>query len=107
MKKTFINTNITKRADQQSNFDVGYFASYNDDEKKAFKQFLRNVFPQESVSDVRKETIVNAPGVYSHNSYRSDKSDVAPLPELIDTLAVVGYEARNIGKQTKGKTQYG
>jgi len=36
--------------------------------------------------DVNEDALNGEPGVWTHVSYRSDKSDCHPQPELIDVL---------------------
>jgi N-acetyl-anhydromuramyl-L-alanine amidase AmpD len=75
-------------------------------EKIEAKSFLRRMFPPGEEGKVEVEQGFKEPGVYSHSSYESNKSDVAPLKELIYTLAVVGYEAELNKTKPKGKTGY-
>lgn len=40
----------------------------------------------EDMWDVSREALLGTPGIWTHVSYRSDKQDCAPQPELIDML---------------------
>ena len=40
----------------------------------------------EDIWDVTVRALKGEPGVYTHNSVRSDKSDVSPQPKLIEML---------------------
>lgn len=39
-----------------------------------------------SIWDVSKEALSGKPGIFSHISYRNDKSDLHPMPEIINML---------------------
>jgi len=36
--------------------------------------------------DICEGAIMGKPGIYTHNSYRTDKSDIHPQPEMIQML---------------------
>jgi hypothetical protein len=36
--------------------------------------------------DISKKGLSGIPGVYTHNSYRKDKSDISPQPKMIAML---------------------
>jgi len=40
----------------------------------------------EDMWDVSKDALTGKPGVWTHTSYRSDKSDCHPQPELVEML---------------------
>ena len=51
--------------------------------------------------DVNKDALNGVPGIYSHTSYRPDKSDVHPQPELIAALG--GKVKKTVVKKPKTK----
>ena len=36
--------------------------------------------------DVSKDALLGTPGIYTHNSYRRDKTDISPQPNMINML---------------------
>ena len=69
-----------------------YFELYTDEELKALKYWtLLNAvrfqipidFSYDDMFSVSKKALSGEKGLFSHNSYRSDKNDVAPQPKLV------------------------
>ena len=50
------------------------------------KRFEIPLFYDDSIWDLSKVALAGSPGIFSHTSVRSDKSDVHPQPELITML---------------------
>jgi len=72
-----------------------YYHAYTDAQIESVKQLLlywKNVhniditYKEEDMWKVSKNALLGTPGVYTHNSYRRDKTDVSPQPKLIAML---------------------
>lgn len=72
---------------------VKYYEIYTDAEIKTLKYWtllnaLRFQIPVDYSYDdyfaVSRKALLGMPGVFTHNSYRADKSDVSPQPKLIE-----------------------
>ena len=80
----------------------GYYAyeKYTSDQIKAVKNLLiywSKVYSipldyQANMWELNADALGGKPGVWSHTSYRPDKSDVHPQPELIKMLKSLKYE---------------
>ena len=57
------------------------------------KEGLNNDFTK--IFDINLDALNSKPGIYSHTSYRTDKSDCAPQPELIKMLNSLKDEVRS------------
>lgn len=71
-----------------------YYEKYTDEQISSVKFLLKYwndkynipLDYKEGIWDVSKKALTGEPGVWSHVSYRSDKSDCHPQPELISML---------------------
>lgn len=72
-----------------------YYHAYTDAQIESVRQLLlywKNVhniditYKEEDMWKVSKNALLGTPGVYTHNSYRRDKTDVSPQPKLIAML---------------------
>lgn len=71
-----------------------FFEKYTDDQIESFRKLLLHFgikynIPleyNENMFDVCNDALNGKPGIWSHTSYRKDKSDVHPQPELIEML---------------------
>ena len=72
-----------------------YYHAYTDAQIESVRQLLlywKNVhniditYKEEDMWKVSKNALSGTPGVYTHNSYRKDKTDVSPQPKLIAML---------------------
>ena len=72
-----------------------YYHAYTDAQIESVRQLLlywKNVhniditYKEEDMWKVSKNALSGTPGVYTHNSYRRDKTDVSPQPKLIAML---------------------
>ena len=71
-----------------------YFHNYSDAQIESTRKLLllwkeRYGIPltyKESIWDISKDALAGVPGVYTHNSVRTDKIDVYPHPKLIQML---------------------
>lgn len=91
---SWANTEVSKEKVVELNYKgIKFFESYTDAEIKTLKYWtllnaLRFEIPVDYNYDdffsVSKKALSGERGVFTHNSYRSDKSDVSPQPKLID-----------------------
>lgn len=71
-----------------------YFHSYTKEQIESLKNILiywgnRYNIPltySENIWDICEEALEGTPGIYSHTSYRKDKSDLFPMPDVITML---------------------
>ncbi len=72
-----------------------YYHRYTDAQIQSVKELLvywNNLwnipieYKEEDMWKVSKNALSAVPGVYSHNSYRKDKSDIYPCPRMIEML---------------------
>ena len=71
-----------------------YFQSYTDEQINAVCELLKlwetkykiDISYKDDIWDVTKRALSGENGVFTHNSVRSDKSDVFPCPRLIEAL---------------------
>jgi len=72
-----------------------YYHRYTDAQIQSVKELLvywKNLwnipikYNEEDMWKVSKNALSAVPGVYSHNSYRKDKSDIYPCPRMIEML---------------------
>ena len=71
-----------------------YYQKYTDFQLKATSNLIKQLASKHSIPlnynedmwDVSLNALKNKPGIYTHVSYRSDKSDCHPQPELINML---------------------
>jgi hypothetical protein len=71
-----------------------YYEKYTDKQLKTMKDLIEYLCDKYSIPsdfklesfNVSKDALNGVPGIYSHTSYRSDKSDVHPQEELIAIL---------------------
>ena len=72
-----------------------YYHRYTDAQIQSVKELLvywKNLwnipieYKEEDMWKVSKNALSAVPGVYSHNSYRKDKSDIYPCPRMIEML---------------------
>ena len=72
-----------------------YYHKYTDAQIQSVKDLLvywKNLwnipieYKEEDMWKVSKNALSAVPGVYSHNSYRRDKSDIYPCPRMIEML---------------------
>jgi N-acetyl-anhydromuramyl-L-alanine amidase AmpD len=72
-----------------------YYHAYTDAQIESVRQLLvywSNLYKipltykEKDMWEVSKNALSAVPGVYTHNSYRRDKSDVSPQPKLIEML---------------------
>ena len=76
----------------------------------AFGRVMENMFPVNTggaattyirtqggsnIIPISPDSITGTPGLYTHNSTSTNKTDVAPLPELIDMVKVLAYKVNN------------
>ena len=87
-------------ADQVCTLEVPYkghkfYHAYTDAQIESVRQLLvywsklYNIplaYNEKDMWDVSKNALSAVPGVYTHNSYRRDKTDVSPQPKLIEML---------------------
>lgn len=72
-----------------------YYHAYTDAQIESVRQLLvywNNIYKiplvynPKDMWDVSKNALKGVPGVYSHNSYRKDKTDISPQPKMIAML---------------------
>jgi hypothetical protein len=75
-----------------------YYEKYTPEEIKSLKYWIllnsmRFIIPIEYNYDdlfsVSKKALSGIPGLYTHNSYRIDKNDISPQPEIIEMLKLL------------------
>lgn len=78
-----------------------YFHKYNEKQLETLKILLEYlaftykipITYNEDMWDLSKKALAHNPGIYTHVSYRKDKSDCFPQEELINTLKRLSLEA--------------
>ena len=72
-----------------------YYHAYTDAQIESIKQLLiywnkvwgiSIKYNEKDMWEVSKNALSAVPGVYTHNSYRKDKSDISPQPKMISML---------------------
>lgn len=71
-----------------------YYHKYNDLQLSALKDLINDLCSRYSIPktfnvnifEVNQNALKGVPGIYTHVSYRTDKNDCSPQPELIRTL---------------------
>lgn len=71
-----------------------YYHKYNDDQLTSLKQLLGDLCAKYSIDrkynsdmfDLNSKAMSGVNGIWTHVSYRSDKNDCSPQPNLIDIL---------------------
>ena len=72
-----------------------YYHAYTDAQIQSVKELLEywkkiyNIpitYNEKEMWDISKKGLSGIPGVYTHNSYRKDKSDISPQPKMIAML---------------------
>ena len=72
-----------------------YYHAYTDAQIESVRQLLvywnevYNIpldYIEENLWDLSKDALSGKPGIYTHNSYRKDKSDISPQPKMIKML---------------------
>lgn len=72
-----------------------YYHAYTDAQIESVRQLLVYwskiwgiplTYNEQDMWKVSKKALSAAPGVYTHNSYRRDKSDISPQPKMIEML---------------------
>lgn len=73
-----------------------YYHAYTDAQIESVRQLLvywnkvYNIpldYIEKNMWDLSKDALSGKPGVYTHNSYRKDKSDISPQPKIIKMLS--------------------
>ncbi len=102
LKKYVPNTKITIPNDQVETYskpfrDFKYFEKYSTEQIESIGKLLVYLSDKfgipkdynEKIWDVNDDALSGKPGIYTHCSYRSDKSDCHPQPELIEMLKTI------------------
>lgn len=72
-----------------------YYHAYTDAQIDSVRQLLEYwgdiykiplTYIENNLWDVSKDALSGKPGVYTHNSYRRDKTDISPQPKIIEML---------------------
>ena len=72
-----------------------YYHAYTDAQIESVRQLLvywnevYNIpldYIEDNLWDLSKDALSGKPGIYTHNSYRKDKSDISPQPKMIKML---------------------
>lgn len=77
-----------------------YFEKYTNEQIKTVGELLlfwKNkynipLYPNNTIFNFSQEAIGGKPGVWTHNSYRKDKSDIHPQPEMIEMLQTISTD---------------
>jgi len=83
-----------------------YFHKYTEAQIESVRQLLvywneiYNIpldYKESEMWDLSEDALSGVPGIYTHNSYRADKSDISPQPQIIEMLKNLNKE--NMAKQ--------
>ena len=90
-----------------------YYHKYNEKQLNSLKVLLEYlaftykipITYNEDMWDISKKALNHNPGIYTHVSYRADKSDCFPQPELIETLKSLTLESYTTIKPSEPKVE--
>ena len=67
-----------------------------------YKFSYDDLFPPADVKKLSKNALKGKPGIYTHNSVRSDKTDVAPTPKMVAMLKRLEARLSTAGDRPQG-----